>query len=96
MEPHVDAKELLQINEQAARWMLRREVGPLTRSELRRFEVWSKLPHRADALQRMEAFSERMYQPWRRRRLAMRFAARRKTDVSRGLLLPPSPDPIGT
>lgn len=75
MAPSIDAGEL-QIYEQAARWMLRKEDGPLTHAERRRYEAWMKQPRCAEALKRMEAFSEQMEKPWRRRRLAMRLAAR--------------------
>lgn len=67
LEPGLDAKERQQIYEQAALWMLRKEDGPLTCAERRRHEAWLKLPHRAEALRRMEAFSARVTRSWRRR-----------------------------
>ncbi|WP_414717518.1 FecR/PupR family sigma factor regulator [Steroidobacter sp.] len=72
MESSVDRKELQQINEQAALWMLRKEEGPLTPAQLRRYQAWCRRPHRAEALRRMEAFNKRLSQPWCRRRLAIR------------------------
>jgi len=85
-----------QIDEEAARWMLRKEAGPLSTAQMRRYEAWSKLPHRAETLQRMEAFADGLKQPWKRRRLQMRFAVRDESAEIGDLLLPPSPDPLGT
>jgi ferric-dicitrate binding protein FerR (iron transport regulator) len=75
METSINAKELHKIYEQAALWMIRTEDGPLSRCERRCYEAWLRLPHRAEALERMQAFNEQFEQPWRRRRLSMRLAA---------------------
>jgi len=73
--PKVDRTTPQQIDEQAVRWILRQEEGVLSCAARRRFEAWLKLPGRAQALQQMQELHEQLSQPWRRRRLAMRFAA---------------------
>jgi ferric-dicitrate binding protein FerR (iron transport regulator) len=72
MEPRITSKELQQIHEQAALWMLLKEEGPLSCAKLRRFDAWLKLPYRAEALRKMEALNNHVELPWRRRRLTMR------------------------
>lgn len=72
MNSTIDEEEEKQIIKQAVFWMLCKEKGSLTRAEQRRYEVWRKLPHRAEALRRVEAFSNWLKQPWVRRRLAMK------------------------
>lgn len=72
VDSRINSRELQQINEQAALWMLLKEDGPLNCAERRRYEAWLKVPYRAEALRKMEALNDQVKLPWRRRRLAMR------------------------
>ena len=80
--PKIERGELRKIYEQAALWMLLKKEADLTQAEQRRYERWLKLPYRAEALKEMEALSQRLDVPWRRRRLALRLAACRQAPLS--------------